>query len=59
MTALNASGGIVDERKFEDVKVERNQITRYSGIFFGESPGAGRCISITVDNEWTQVDYSY
>lgn len=59
VTALNASGGIVDERKFEDVKVERNQITRYSGIFFGESPGAGRCISITVDNEWTQVDYSY
>lgn len=59
VTALNSSDGVVDEREFDDVPVERNQVTQYSGVFFGASPGSGRSFTFTVDDEWSQVDYEY
>ena len=59
VSALDASDGVVDERVFADVPVERNQVTQYSGDFFGESPGTGRSFTFTIDGDWSQEDFVY
>lgn len=59
VSALDASDKVVDEREFTDVPVERNQVTQYSGYFFGESPGSGRSFTFTIDEDWSQVDFVY
>ena len=41
VTALDANDNTVKERVFENVPVTRNQITRYTGSFFG-SGGSGQ-----------------
>ena len=39
VTALDANDNILKERVFENVPVIRNQVTRYTGSFFGSGGG--------------------
>lgn len=60
VSALDESGTTLYERVFESVPVVRNQITVYSGKFFGEKSEGGRGIfDVTVDDEWTVKEYTY
>lgn len=57
VTALDANDNTVKERIFENVPVTRNQITRYTGSFFGSggqtSDGTFR---LTADPDWDSVN---
>ena len=57
VTALDANDNTVKERTFENVPVTRNQITRYTGSFFGSggqtSDGTFR---LTADPDWDSVN---
>ena len=59
ITALDANDNTVKERIFENVPVVRNQVTRYTGSFFG-SGGSGETGSgdfrMTADPEWDSVN---
>ena len=60
VTALDANDNTVKERTFENVPVTRNQITRYTGSFFG-SGGSGSQSSdgtfrLTADPDWDSVN---
>lgn len=59
ITALDANDNTVKERIFENVPVVRNQVTRYTGSFFG-SGGSGETGSgdfrMTADPEWDAVN---
>lgn len=59
VTALDANETSVTQRTFENVPVERNKVTRYTGSFFGESPDTGRSITFTISDEWSYDDYTY
>ena len=39
VTALDANDNIIKEKVFENVPITRNQVTRYTGSFFGSSGG--------------------
>jgi len=55
VTALDASGNTVAEQVFEDVPVTRNQITRYTGSFFGDQGmSANNSWTMTADGEWDE-----
>ena len=63
VTALDANDNTVKERTFENVPVTRNQVTRYTGSFFG-SGGSGQqsdgTFRLTADPEWDSVnDYTF
>lgn len=47
------------KRTFENVAIERNHITRYSGFFYGETPETGRNFGMTTTDEWEYDDYEY
>ena len=57
VTALDANDNTVKERIFENIPVTRNQITRYTGSFFGSggqtSDGTFR---LTADPDWDSVN---
>ena len=59
VTALDANDNTVKERTFENVPVTRNQITRYTGSFFG-SGGSGQqsdgTFRLTADPDWDSVN---
>ena len=59
VTALDANDNTIKERIFENVPVVRNQVTRYTGSFFG-SDGGGQTGSgsfrMTADPEWDAVN---
>jgi hypothetical protein len=59
VTALDANDNTVKERTFEKVPVNRNQITRYTGSFFG-SGGSGQqsdgTFRLTADPDWDSVN---
>ena len=59
VTALDANDNTVKERVFENVPVTRNQITRYTGSFFG-SGGSGQqsdgTFRMTANPDWDSVN---
>ena len=60
VTALDANDNTVKERIFENIPVTRNQVTRYTGSFFG-SGGSGGTSSdgtfrLTANPEWDSVN---
>ena len=59
VTALDANDNTVKERVFENVPVTRNQITRYTGSFFGNG-GSGQTsdgtFRLTADPDWDSVN---
>ena len=59
VTALDTNDNTVKERVFENVPVTRNQITRYTGSFFG-SGGSGQTsdgtFRLTADPDWDSVN---
>ena len=59
VTALDANDNTVKERIFENVPVTRNQITRYTGSFFGNG-GSGQSTDgtfrLTADPDWDSVN---
>ena len=59
ITALDANDNTVKERIFENVPVTRNQITRYTGSFFGNG-GSGQSTDgtfrLTADPDWDSVN---
>ena len=61
VTALDANDNTVKERIFENVPITRNQITRYTGSFFGSGSGGGSSSSdgtfhLTADPDWDSVN---
>ena len=59
VTALDANDNTVKERIFENIPVTRNQITRYTGSFFGNG-GSGQTsdgtFRLTADPDWDSVN---
>ena len=59
VTALDANDNTVKERVFENVPVTRNQVTRYTGSFFGNG-GSGQTsdgtFRLTADPVWDSVN---
>ena len=59
VTALDANDNTIKERTFENIPVTRNQITRYTGSFFG-SGGSGQTsddtFRLTADPDWDSVN---
>ena len=59
VTALDANDNTIKERIFENIPVTRNQITRYTGSFFG-SGGSGQTsdgtFRLTADPDWDSVN---
>ena len=59
ITALDANDNTVKERVFENVPVIRNQVTRYTGSFFGNSGGGttgSGDFRMTADPDWDSVN---
>ena len=60
VTALDANDNTVKERVFENVPVTRNQITRYTGSFFGNGGSEGGSsdgtFRMTADPDWDSVN---
>ena len=58
VTALDANDNTVKERVFENVPVTRNQITRYTGSFFGNGGGttSDGTFRLTADGDWDSVN---
>ena len=58
VTALDANDNTVKERIFENVRVTRNQITRYTGSFFGNGGGqtSDGTFRLTADPDWDSVN---
>ena len=59
VTVLDANDNTINERIFENVPVVRNQVTRYTGSFFGNggggSTGSGD-FRMTADPDWDAVN---
>ena len=59
VTALDQNDNAVSERTFENVPVTRNQITRYTGSFFGSGGGGQQSdgtFRLTADPDWDSVN---
>ena len=59
VTALDADDNIIKERVFENVPITRNQITRYTGSFFGSGGGGSTSdgsFNLTADPDWDSVN---
>ena len=61
VTALDANDNIIKERIFENVPIIRNQVTRYTGSFFGSGGGGGGetgsgDFRMTADPDWYAVN---
>jgi hypothetical protein len=58
VTALDGNDNIIKEKVFEDIPVTRNQVTRYTGSFFGNSGGetGSGDFHMTADPDWDAVN---
>ena len=58
VTAIDANDNTVKERIFENVPVTRNQVTRYTGSFFGSAGGqtSDGTFRLTADPDWDSVN---
>lgn len=60
VTALDANDNILKERKFENIPITRNQVTRYTGSFFGSGGGENTTndgtFRLTADPDWDSVN---
>ena len=59
VTALDQNDNTVKEKVFENVPVTRNQVTRYTGSFFGSGGSGGSSdgtIHLTADPDWDSVN---
>ena len=61
VTALDANDNVVKERTFENIPITRNQVTRYTGSFFGSGGSGGGSSSdgtfhLTADPDWDSVN---
>ena len=61
VTALDANDNILKERTFENVPIIRNQVTRFTGSFFGSGGGGGGetgsgDFRMTADPDWDAVN---
>lgn len=61
VTALDANDNIIMERTFENIPITRNQVTRYTGSFFGSGGGGGGetgsgDFRMTADPDWDAVN---
>lgn len=61
VTALDANDNILKERTFENIPIIRNQVTRYTGSFFGSGGGGGGetgsgDFRMTADPDWDAVN---
>ena len=59
VTALDQNDNIIKEKVFENVPVTRNQVTRYTGSFFGSGGSGGSSdgtIRLTADPDWDSVN---
>ena len=59
VTALDANDNILKERVFENIPITRNQVTRYTGIFFGSGGGNSTndgTFRLTADPDWDAVN---
>lgn len=61
VTALDANDNMVKERTFENIPITRNQVTRYTGSFFGSGGSGGGSSSdgtfhLTADPDWDSVN---
>lgn len=59
VTALDANDNIIKERVFENVPIIRNQVTRYTGSFFGSGGGNSTndgTFRMTADPDWDAVN---
>ena len=63
VTALDQNDNIIKEKVFENVPVTRNQVTRYTGSFFGSGGGGSTSegtFRMTADPDWDSVnDYTF
>ncbi|MBQ7444016.1 MAG: FimB/Mfa2 family fimbrial subunit [Bacteroidaceae bacterium] len=63
VSALDANDNVVQERVFEDIPVVRNQVTKYTGTFFGSGSiggGAGSSLRLMAEPEWGAIEaYSF
>ena len=62
VTALDQNDNIIKEKVFENVPVSRNQVTRYTGSFFGSAGGQSSdgTFRLTADPDWDSVnDYTF
>ena len=58
VTALDQNDNIIKEKVFENVPVSRNQVTRYTGSFFGSggSSTSDGTFRLTADPDWDSVN---
>ena len=61
VTALDANDNVIKERTFENIPITRNQVTRYTGSFFGSGGSGGASSSdgtfhLTADPDWDSVN---
>ncbi|MCR5132229.1 MAG: FimB/Mfa2 family fimbrial subunit [Prevotella sp.] len=57
ITATDAEGNQLLEKVFENVPIKKNQITRYTGEFFGDSqPAESGNFKLSVENEWSGTE---
>ena len=60
ITAQDADDNTIKERVFENVPIVRNQVTQYTGSFFGDGGGGGSTGSgdfrMTADPDWDKVN---
>ncbi|UKK49638.1 FimB/Mfa2 family fimbrial subunit [Prevotella sp. E9-3] len=59
VTALDANDNILKERTFENIPITRNQVTRYTGSFFGSGGGNSTndgTFRLTADPDWDAVN---
>ena len=58
VTALDANDNIIKEMDFTNVPISRNQITRYTGSFFGSGSGQASdgIFRLTADPDWSNVN---
>lgn len=62
VTGLDATGNKVYNHTFENVPINRNQITQFTGALFSNEPVTGDTSSkfqLTTDDEWLTVDKSF
>lgn len=60
VTVADENGNTLAERNFENVPVKVNQITRYTGDFFGSLTQFGNAsIKLKFDADWTHENYTY
>ena len=59
VTALDANDNVIKERTFENIPITRNQVTRYTGSFFGSGGGGSTSdgtLRLTADPDWDSVN---